>query len=337
MSSAIRRRPGRARRMAVVTVSGAAALALASGTAAAHASTAPDHAAKYTFKTIVNSADPTYNELFAINDHGKIAGTYGAATPGHPARGYVVRPPYHHAEFRSQNFPHSKQSLVFGLNNNGVTVGAYSSQNPPASPVTPVSQFGYYAANGHFHKVNYPTKHPFSPPVDQLLGINDQGVAVGFYLDSHGTSHAYRYNIHTHKYKIINPGITGGSDYGATAINDAGSVVGYFTTSGGKVEGFFSRTAAPHLIKLSFPGARETLPFGVSQHGEVVGVWEDESTGTIVDHGFTWTRKGGFHTVDDPYGTGGSEVSGVNNAGELVGWYIGKLGNTKGFLAKPKK
>lgn len=336
MSSAVRRRPGRARRMAVVTVAGAAALALASGTAAAHASTAPDHATKYTFKTIVNSDDPTFNQLFAINDHGKIAGTFGTATPGHPARGYVVRPPYHHAEFRGQNYPHARQSQVLGLNNEGVTVGAFSTQKPVATPGE-VSLFGYYAISGKFHKVDYPTKHPFSPPVDQLLGVNDHGIAVGFYLDSHGTSHAYQYDIHTHKYKIIKPGVAGASNFSAIAINNAGSVVGFFTNSHGKTEGFFLRKKAPHLITLKHPGTGETLPFGVSPGGEVVGLWEDESSGTAVDHGFTWTRTGGFRTVDDPYGTEGSALSGVNRAGDLVGWYTGKLGNTKGFLARPKK
>jgi uncharacterized membrane protein len=332
MSSAISRRAA-----AAAAAAGAAVLALAGGTVAAQASVTPAHATHYTFRTLDNSNDPTFNELLGINDHGKLAGGFGAATAGHPSRGYVLRSPYRQVDYRNQNFPHARQSLVNGLNNNGVTVGIYSTQKPPMTPGE-VSTFGFYAVNGkHFHKVNYPTKHPFSPPIDDLLGVNDQGVAVGFYLDVHGTSHGYQYNIRTGKYKIIKTGIAGSTRVSVTAINDAGSIAGYYTDSHSQVKGFFIRKKAPHLFKLSYPGASQTRPFGVSKHGEVVGTYEDNSTGTSVDHGFTWTRQGGFHAVNDPHGTAGTDLSGVNSAGDLVGDYVDAKNHTHGFLARPKK
>jgi hypothetical protein len=30
--------------------------------------------------------------------------------------------------------------------------------------------------------------HPTCPPVDQLLGVNDQDIAVGFYVDANGNT-----------------------------------------------------------------------------------------------------------------------------------------------------
>jgi hypothetical protein len=36
--------------------------------------------------------------------------------------------------------------------------------------------------------VNFPTGNNASPPVDQLLGVNDHDVAVGFYVDSAGNT-----------------------------------------------------------------------------------------------------------------------------------------------------
>lgn len=33
-------------------------------------------------------------------------------------------------------------------------------------------------------------------------------------------------------------------------------------------------------------------------------------------HGFTWTKRDGFHAVDDPHGHGTTTINGVNSAGD---------------------
>ena len=35
--------------------------------------------------------------------------------------------------------------------------------------------------------------------MDQLLGVNDHDVAVGFWTDAQGNNHGYEYNIKTHQ------------------------------------------------------------------------------------------------------------------------------------------
>jgi hypothetical protein len=52
-------------------------------------------------------------------------------------------------------------------------------------------------------------------------------------------------------------------------------------------------------------------------------------------HGFTWTPWGGFQTVDDPNGVGATTINGVNDQGELVGFYTDAKNNTDGLLAVP--
>ena len=52
-------------------------------------------------------------------------------------------------------------------------------------------------------------------------------------------------------------------------------------------------------------------------------------------HGFTWTPQRGFSTVDDPHGAGTTTINGVNDFGQLVGFYVDGNGNTDGFLASP--
>ena len=47
-------------------------------------------------------------------------------------------------------------------------------------------------------------------------------------------------------------------------------------------------------------------------------------------------RAGGFAAepgLGDPHGIGTTTINGVNNAGDLVGFYVDAAGNTDGFLA----
>jgi Cu/Zn superoxide dismutase len=52
-------------------------------------------------------------------------------------------------------------------------------------------------------------------------------------------------------------------------------------------------------------------------------------------HGFTWTPDRGFSSVDDPNGVGTTTINGVNDRGDLVGFYVDANGNTDGFLGTP--
>jgi hypothetical protein len=309
----------------------AGALALAAGPAQASPVAALSGPA-YTFKTLNNSRDLTFNQLLGINDHGKIVGYFGSGAAGHPNKGYNLYSPFHQGNYQNVNFPGSKQTQVTGLNNGHVVVGFYSTQNRADLAD---NNFGFVDISGHFRKVNFPTSHPASPPVDQLLGVNDSGLAVGFYVDSAGNSHGYLYNISTHHYASVNPGTVGATSITAAGINDADSVTGFFTNAKGAVLGFFVRKSAPHLFILKVPGSSATQPLGVSTHGEVVGFYTVGSGNSAVTHGFTWTRQHGFHKVDDPHGAGTTTVNGVNTAGDLVGFYTDSAGNTDGFLAKP--
>ena len=45
-------------------------------------------AASYSFRTVDDAADPTFNQLLGINDDGVIAGYFGAGAQGHPNPGF---------------------------------------------------------------------------------------------------------------------------------------------------------------------------------------------------------------------------------------------------------
>ena len=46
--------------------------------------------------------------------------------------------------------------------------------------------------DGQYHVVRYPTRNNATPSVNQLLGINDSGTAVGFYNDAKGNAVPFR-------------------------------------------------------------------------------------------------------------------------------------------------
>ena len=278
----------------------------------------------YRFTTLDNTADPTFNQLLGINDRGTIAGYFGSGTAGHPNQGYLLR----RSGYVSENYPGSVQTQVTGLNNSGVTVGFFSEQNN-ASQVN--DNFGFLARDGHFTQVNFPTASTAAPPVNQLLGVNDRGIAIGFYTDAQGVNHGYTYNIRTGEFTPVHA--PGGGGLTAAAISDSGQLAGFYAAASGATDGFV--TSGRHFTDLAVPGAAQTMALGVNDSGEVVGAYTTGTGNSAETHGFTWTRHGGFVTADDPNGIGASTINGVNDHGVLVGFYTDSSGNTDGFLAVP--
>ena len=141
-----------------VAIATAATGALAAGAFAVmtSASASPNHAADsrgmmgvhaaggpvaYSFRTVDNAADLTFNQLLGINNNGVIAGYFGSGAQGHPNMGYLLTP----GGYQSENFPGSVQTQVTGLNDNGVTVGFWSGMNT-ANMAN--NNFGFYATAG---------------------------------------------------------------------------------------------------------------------------------------------------------------------------------------------
>ena len=63
--------------------------------------------------------------------------------------------------------------------------------------------FGFYSLAAALPHRGLPDRDNASPPVDQLLGINDSDVAVGFYTDGQGNNHGYTYNIRDHRFTAV--------------------------------------------------------------------------------------------------------------------------------------
>ncbi|HYA53456.1 MAG TPA: hypothetical protein VEG33_20080 [Streptosporangiaceae bacterium] len=336
------RRPRRRRAWSLGLLTGAClALAAAAVAAPVAARDIARHGAGagagYTFHTYDNSSDPAFNRLLGINSGGVVAGYLGSGALGHPNQGYQLLPGGR-GDYVNENVPGAAQTQVTGLNDTGITVGFWSDEN---NAYLPNDSFGFYAVRGSsFHVVDFPTRDNASPPVDQLLGVNDHGVAVGFYTNSQGSNRGYEYNIGTRTFsRVLVPGaprMGRGPSLTAAAINNHGDVAGFYTAGDGATVGFV-KMAGGRFITLAYPGASMTQALGINDGGEVVGTYEVATGASCWTHGFTWRAGHGFTAVDDPHGVDTTSINGVNGAGDLVGFYADARGNTHGLLALPRR
>ena len=279
-----------------------------------------------------NARDLTFNQLLGVNNEGVIAGYFGSGAQGHPNKGYLLLPCG--PRYQNENFPGSVQTQVTGLNDDGVTVGFWSKMNN-ANMVN--DNFGFFSVGGRFYSVNFPTGNNASPPVDQLLGVNDHDVAVGFYTDAQGNNRGYEYNIRTRTFtRVLVPGAPAARPQpdrrGDQQLRRRGRLLRPVLLAD-------RRLPAAHdgqFITLAVPGASMTQAFGVNDRDEVVGAYTVGTGSTATMHGFTWRPGHGFSTVDDPHGVGTTTINGVNDAGDLVGFYVDSAGNTDGMIALPR-
>jgi hypothetical protein len=330
------RRLGKLARAAVIA---GLPLVGAAGIASPALAQTPDASSHYQFATVDNQRDTTFNQLLGINRNGVIAGYFGSGLQGHPNQGYLLYARDGGQRYVNENWPESVQTQVTGLNDRGVTVGFWSTTNNAsvngAAPVNDNRAFVSY--KGYFIDGDYPTATPASPPVDQLLGVNDHGIAVGFYNDANGNTHAYSFNIRRNQYTEIVPNQI--SNPTAAAINNRGDIAGFGTdntgdSSNGQTVGYLLRRDGQVTV-LNVPGSSMTQALGINDRDEVVGQYQTGSGSSLMTFGFTWTPQGGFQTVNDPAGVGNTTINGVNDEGQLVGFYTDSNNNVDGLLATP--
>jgi hypothetical protein len=288
----------------------------------------------YAFTTLDNSNDLTFNQLLGINNSDVIAGYFGSGAANHPNKGYYLLPGGKQLQlgYRVENFPGSTQTQVTGLNDRGTQVGFLS---PTDNGSGNDANYGWYSTDDGvtFHEITVPGVTLGSPAVTQLLGVDNREAAVGFYNDSAGNSHGFVYDIWDNHFAFTSiPSATSVTD---SAINNHGDIAGFFTPSGSStVESFLLHNH--RMWTLAYSGASMTQALGLNDSDEVVGVVTIGSGSSAAMHGFTWTPQAGFTLVDDPNGMGTTTVNGVNNHGDLVGFYVDGAGNTDGMLATPK-
>jgi len=222
--------------------------------------------------------------------------------------------------FTTLNDPKGTFTAALGINDNGDIVGVYGDS---------LGDYGFVDIGGKFTTLH---QHFAS-------GINDKGDIVGNYpYYPNGEVVALGFVDVGGKYTALygplgpNGDPLGTNGTYATGINDNGDIVGYL----GYFDVGFADIGGNYTLLRGPLGAKQSFAYGINDNGEIVGTYLDTNN---VYHGFVISVAsfigGGFPiytTLNDPLGTKGTHVTGVNNNGDIVGYYLDSKHVKHGFV-----
>jgi hypothetical protein len=172
---------------------------------------------------------------------------------------------------------------------------------------------------------------------ETAFGINDGSTIVGqFVRNSTDTTPGFVYS--GGQFTILNP-VANAVVTNAQGVNNAGMVTGFFSTDGEHQHGFFYDTAngqyvlAPDPVQ---PNLFLTQFLGINDNGLAVGYWQDNGGS---QHGFLYNINSQSYTfLDDPNagvqnGVEITQITGINDQNEIVGFYVDGTGTQRGFYA----
>jgi hypothetical protein len=243
-------------------------------------------------------------EFPRVNERGQIVGGYGK--PDGTSGGYLRDARGRVALFDA---PGAKETTALDVNNRGWVVG----NTCDASPCQ--TRWGFLRdQKGRFRPIRVPGSLQ-----TQAYGIDERGRVVGDYLDARGVSHGYLWE--KGRFKTID--VRGAVMTTVTAINERSEMVGLYATADGRIHGYF-RNRRGHISTINAPDAPYTFPFGLNNHGQIVGLTTTApSLGPDNNdvHGFLLNGPNSqFVRIDVP-GATDTGTTGIDNRGRIVGLY----------------
>lgn len=286
----------------------------------------------FNFITINDPADnaletPAFNQLLGINNSGVIAGYYGDGVIVNN-HGFT-----YNGAFTPENVAGADQTQVVAINN-VMTGGAYQTAGFSVINASGVNT-GFTNSGGTFTAVNGP-----GSTFTQVLGLNDHSQAAGFFVSAGGMTSGFTYNTTTTTVTpLVVPSSWNATSVTATGINNSGTVVGFFSNCTGCVSGFIDNGGT--FSTPTDPLGTNPMFFGINNLGEIVGT---DTTAGGYSEGFVLDMTSGTWTpVFDPnaqktadgFGISGTTLNGINDLGQLVGFYADVTGNVDGVLVNP--
>jgi hypothetical protein len=210
-----------------------------------------------TFNVLAIGADPLAMAN-GINDSRTVVGMDSNGTAFKLAGGTVTTLPTVKGITASQ--------VAFGINNAGLIVGQYVDN---ATGTTP----GFF-----FNGSTFTTLNPVAnAAVTNAQGINNRGLATGFYSTDGVHQHGFFFNIATNSFLLVSdPNVANLVLTQFLGINDNGLAVGYYQTTDGSQHGFLYDMITGTYTFLDDPnaalsGVSITQITGVNDSGEIAG------------------------------------------------------------------
>lgn len=220
--------------------------------------------------------------------------------------GYFEPPPF---TFTQMMFPGARSTQFWGVNDAGDIVGIYRASNG--------SRHGLLYSNGVFQTLDVPGGVTTFPK-----GINNQGKIVGYYLDAIGIAHGFVYQ--SGQFTTVDYSL--GVNTFLYSVNDLGDVAGGWASLDFTVDqSFIYKNGKFRNSTPSF--AVRALAQGINNAGFTVGVFD---AGNPNDN-FAYAGVGqAFLPVQFP-GVDLVSLNGIDDSGDLSGWFIDPLGVQSGF------
>ena len=168
---------------------------------------------------------------------------------------------------------------------------------------------------------------PGDPTFTQLLGINNAGTIAGF----HGAATASGFTL-TLPNTFKNQNFPGSAMSMVTAINAAGSTAGIFQDSGGTTHGYTDIGGIFKTVDESGTVFNQAL--GINSANTTVGYFAlDKAAGQVGQSAYSQSG-GAFTNINAllPTTNQNSQAVGINNAGNVVGFYLPTATTSIGFL-----
>jgi len=260
-----------------------------------------------------------FTTLADINDNGEISGGFTDTNLG--PYGFILDKKMRQIQVRC-----SKDVIATvpqAINKHGEIAGSATvviQRIPIPDPpfeilITKTSGF-YRDKRGRCTLLDFP-----SATLTEAVGVNDDGQVVGDYRDSAGNFHGFFWDAGL--FLTIDVTFPGTTITGPTAINNVGQIVGFYfdnnvsaTFPNGQTHGFLYDNGA--FSAFDFPDGLATLPADINDSGHIVGIYSDAD---FISRSFL-LQNGHFTELDvglaDTFTT---EVSGINNKGQIVGRY----------------
>ena len=219
--------------------------------------------------------------------------------------------------FTTIEFPGAEGTMVHGINNAGVIVGAYSLAE---------KNHGFMLDGAEFTTIDFP-----NAAGTNAHDINDQGQIVGIFGREDDPLESQGFVFDGANYEVTS-NFPGASSTNPLGINNAGRIVGGYSEMPDHDRGFTLDGAS--FTSVEYPGAGSTRVAGVNNLGSVVGTFSDAGIILMRSEGFVFDGVS-FEVIDISDARFTVPLD-INDQGVIVGWFVHDVeepdGGAHGFV-----